>query len=90
MATRRRKAAPKPAFSVTTLLFMGLGAMAVLGGLVWLALSYNHSGLLAVLLPILPVLFSFFVDQCRSTLEEFREDSEEDEAEETAEPTPPT
>ena len=34
-----------PAFSVTMLLVWAVAAMAVLGGLVWLALAYSHSGL---------------------------------------------
>lgn len=79
MAKPRRQRRPPAAFSVTSLLTMGLGALAVLASMIWLALAYNHSGLLAVLLPVLPVLFSFFIEQCRNTLEVYREDEDEDE-----------
>ena len=58
------------------LLTMGFGSMAVLGGMVWLALAYEHAALLAVLLPVLPVIFSFFIEQCRNTMEEWREDQD--------------
>lgn len=75
MAPTRRS--PRPAFSLATLLLMGLGAMAILSALIWLALAYEQSALLAVLLPILPVVFSFFVEQCRNTMEELREDADE-------------
>ena len=85
MARARRR--QPPAFSVTMLLTMGVMAMAVLGGLVWLALAYNHAGLLAVLLPILPILFSFFVEQCRHTMEEWREDEAGDEPEQRPPPS---
>ena len=84
-----RQARPEPkSLSITMLLSMGVGSMAVLGGLVWLALAYNHAALLAVLLPILPVLFSFFIEQCRHTMAEFREDNN-DENSPTNEDTPP-
>ena len=76
-----RRARPEPkALSITMLLSMAFGIMAVLGGLVWLALAYNHAALLAVLLPILPVSFSFFIEQCRNTMAEFREDEDDNSA----------
>lgn len=74
---RPRRQKPKN-LSITVLLSMGFGSMAVLGGLVWLALAYNHAALLAVLLPVLPVIFSFFIEQCRGTLEEWREENGND------------
>lgn len=74
----RRPVKPTPAHSMGTLLVIGLFSLVTLGGLVWLALVYSHEALLAVLLPILPVLFSFFTEQCRATLAELREDDEDE------------
>lgn len=81
MATRTRARGEPEAMSLTSILGIGLGALIVLGGLVWLALAYEHAGMIAILLPVLPILFSFLVEQCRNAMAEMREDGEGDQDE---------
>lgn len=88
MARDPRHHPPAPSFSVTALLLMGLGALVWLGGLIWLAVAYNQSTLLGILLPLIPVLISFFIEQSKSTMAEWRED-EDDPPDSPADNPPP-
>lgn len=69
---------PSPPMSLTALMLMALGSLGILGGLTWLALVYAHAGLIAAILPIIPVAYGFFAEQLRKSMEISTEDDEED------------
>ena len=79
---------PAPPMSLTSLMLMALGSLAILGGLTWLALVYAHAGLIAAILPIIPVAYGFFAEQLRKSMELSAEDDEADEMTEEETTTP--
>lgn len=79
---------PSPPMSLTALMLMALGSLGILAALTWLALVYAHAGLIAAILPIIPVAYGFFAEQLRKSMELSTEDDESDETTEEETTTP--